>query len=112
MNDRVPRSLLVILRLHLGVILILTDLGKIFRPGAFSAEMLGFTYHRLYGLGHYEEAEVRAMAAHDLDPDDTASAAAVKIARIQRNQAKFDAVKDRKEKMFVDALDEAEDPGP
>src|SRR5262249_13872143 len=31
-------------------------------------------YHNLYSQGKYEEAEVRAMAAHDLDPDDTASA--------------------------------------
>src|SRR5689334_4266122 len=42
MNDRVPRSLLVILRLHLGVILIITDLGKIFGPRPFSAEMFAF----------------------------------------------------------------------
>jgi uncharacterized membrane protein YphA (DoxX/SURF4 family) len=42
MNDRVPRSLLVILRLHLGVILIITDLGKMFGSQPFADEMLGF----------------------------------------------------------------------
>ena len=38
----VPRALLVILRLHLGVILIITVLGKILRSDPFSVEMLGF----------------------------------------------------------------------
>ena len=38
----VPRALLVILRVHLGVILIITVLGKILRSEPFSVEMLGF----------------------------------------------------------------------
>lgn len=38
----VSRSLLVILRLHLGVILLLTDLGKITRSAPFSVEMLSY----------------------------------------------------------------------
>jgi len=38
----VPRALLLILRLHLGVILIITVLGKILRTEPFSVEMLGF----------------------------------------------------------------------
>jgi thiosulfate dehydrogenase [quinone] large subunit len=38
----VPRSLLVILRVHLGVILLVTDLGKLTRDAPFSAEMLSF----------------------------------------------------------------------
>jgi uncharacterized membrane protein YphA (DoxX/SURF4 family) len=38
----VPRALLLILRLHLGVILIITVLGKITRTDPFSVEMLGF----------------------------------------------------------------------
>ena len=38
----VPRALLLILRLHLGVILIITVLGKITRTEPFSVEMLGF----------------------------------------------------------------------
>ena len=38
----VRRSLLLILRLHLGVILIITVLGKITRTDPFSVEMLGF----------------------------------------------------------------------
>jgi len=38
----VPRYLLVILRLHLGVILLITDLGKLGRAEPFSVELLGF----------------------------------------------------------------------
>lgn len=38
----VPRALLVILRLHLGVIFSVTVLGKILRDDPFSVEMLGF----------------------------------------------------------------------
>jgi len=39
----VPRSLLVILRVHLGVILLITDAGKLLRGNApFSVEMLSF----------------------------------------------------------------------
>ena len=38
----VPRSLLLILRFHLGVILIITVMGKILRTDPFSVEMLGY----------------------------------------------------------------------
>jgi len=38
----VRRALLLILRLHLGVILIITVLGKVLRSEPFSVEMLGF----------------------------------------------------------------------
>ena len=40
----VPRSLLVILRLHLGVILLLTVAGKMFRAEPFSVEMLNYLH--------------------------------------------------------------------
>jgi thiosulfate dehydrogenase [quinone] large subunit len=42
MDNRVPRSLLVILRLYLGAILLITDAGKMFRAEPFSVEMIGF----------------------------------------------------------------------
>ena len=38
----VPRWILVILRVHLGVILLVTVAGKIFREAPFTEEMLGF----------------------------------------------------------------------
>jgi len=38
----VPRALLAILRFYLGVILLITNLGKLTRDSPFSVEMLGF----------------------------------------------------------------------
>jgi uncharacterized membrane protein YphA (DoxX/SURF4 family) len=38
----VPRALLVILRVYLGVILFITNLGKLTRDNPFSTEILGF----------------------------------------------------------------------
>jgi uncharacterized membrane protein YphA (DoxX/SURF4 family) len=38
----IPRALLAILRIYLGVILFITDLGKVTRDSPFSLEMLGF----------------------------------------------------------------------
>jgi uncharacterized membrane protein YphA (DoxX/SURF4 family) len=38
----VPRALLVILRVYLGVILFISDLGKLTRDNPFATEMLGF----------------------------------------------------------------------
>src|SRR5207244_3698260 len=49
---------------------------------------------------------------HELDPDNTGAAAAVHVAHIQRNQAEFSGIKDRKEEMVLHGLNEAEDPGP
>ena len=40
----VSRALLVILRVYLGVILFITNLGKLFRDEPFSNEMLGFLH--------------------------------------------------------------------
>jgi uncharacterized membrane protein YphA (DoxX/SURF4 family) len=41
-ENRIPRALLVILRLHMGVILLITVIGKLFGEQPFSVEMLGF----------------------------------------------------------------------
>lgn len=46
-ENRVPRALLVILRLHLGVILLITVIGKLFSGQPFSVEMLGFIHAML-----------------------------------------------------------------
>lgn len=43
----VPRSLLVILRVHLGVILLFTDLGKITGDAPFQVEMLSFLQYSM-----------------------------------------------------------------
>ena len=51
MQNSVPRSLLVILRAHLGVILLITVAGKLFRPQPFSVEMLEFIEFALHRKG-------------------------------------------------------------
>jgi type II secretory pathway component GspD/PulD (secretin) len=68
-------------------------------------------YNAFYKDGKYKEAEMYAMAAFELDPDNAAAGAAVKIARIQRRQVEYQQLKDRKEDYFVKNLDDAEDPG-
>jgi uncharacterized membrane protein YphA (DoxX/SURF4 family) len=52
----VPRSLLVILRLHLGAILLITDAGKMFRDQPFRVEMVEFVDIMLKrpGFGWYQ----------------------------------------------------------
>lgn len=52
----VPRSLLVILRLHLGAILLITDAGKMFRDQPFRVEMVQFIDAMLKrpGFGWYQ----------------------------------------------------------
>lgn len=41
-RNHVSRALLVVLRVYLGVILFITNLGKLFRDEPFTTEMLGF----------------------------------------------------------------------
>lgn len=62
----VPRSLLVILRVHLGVILLITVAGKVFRSEPFSVEML--TYLQKYSMrvasGPYKQFLERIVIPH------------------------------------------------
>ena len=62
--------------------------------------------------GKYPEAEMLAMKAHELDPDDPATSAAVHIARIRKNQAEYRAIKDQREEFFRVGLNDAEKEGP
>ena len=69
-------------------------------------------YDKFYKEGKYKEAEMVAMRAHELDPDNVGAAAAVHVAHIQRNQAEFSAIKNRREEMTLHGLNDAEDEGP
>src|SRR5262249_32399430 len=69
-------------------------------------------FNTLYKEGKYRESEMIAMRARELDPDDTVAGAAITMARMQANQVKYKDLKKRKEDLFVDSLDEVEDPGP
>jgi uncharacterized membrane protein YphA (DoxX/SURF4 family) len=60
----IPRALVVILRLHLGVILLVTDAGKLTRDQPFSVEMLAFLQHAMRNAS----APYRAFVEHAVIP--------------------------------------------
>jgi type II secretory pathway component GspD/PulD (secretin) len=68
-------------------------------------------YNAFYKEGKYTQAEACASAAFELDPDNAAAGAAVKIARVQRRQVEYQNIKDRKENYNLNAWNDAEDPG-
>ncbi|HEX5271670.1 MAG TPA: hypothetical protein VFW33_14330, partial [Gemmataceae bacterium] len=68
-------------------------------------------YNGLYKQAKYREAEMFAMQAQELDPDNPVAAAAVQIARTQVARTKFQRIKDKKEGMTLDGLDDGEDVG-
>jgi Flp pilus assembly secretin CpaC len=69
-------------------------------------------YNALYKVAKYRQAEMYAMQAQELDPDNPVAAAAVQMARTQGHVARFKQVKDGKEEHVVKDLDEAEEMGP
>jgi len=69
-------------------------------------------YNTLFKEGKYKEAEMYASRAKELDPDDPVAGAAIYTARIQANLLTSKGAKERREAMFVDSLNYAEDPGP
>jgi type II secretory pathway component GspD/PulD (secretin) len=66
-------------------------------------------YNELFKLGKYPEAEALAMRVKELDPDNPMATAAVTIARVQRRKDEYRSIKDGKEKLFNDGLNQAED---
>ncbi|HTU19011.1 MAG TPA: hypothetical protein VMG10_13200, partial [Gemmataceae bacterium] len=59
----------------------------------------------------YPEAEMVALRVKELDPDNAMATAAVAMARLQRNHNDYMSRRDRKEVMFVEALEDTEDIG-
>jgi type II secretory pathway component GspD/PulD (secretin) len=68
-------------------------------------------FNTLYNEGKYKEAEVAAQKAHELDPDDPTTIAAVKLAEIHGASDSFNEIQARKDKMFLEGMNKAEDPG-
>jgi type II secretory pathway component GspD/PulD (secretin) len=60
----------------------------------------------------YEEAEMVAMQAHDLDPDNPTAAAAIYMAKTQINLGISKAGKKSREELFTKGLGEVENEGP
>ncbi len=68
-------------------------------------------YNDLYKEGKYLEAESMAMRAHELDPDNTVVTAAITIARRHRDNERYNQLKNNRERIVLDGLNEAENEG-
>jgi type II secretory pathway component GspD/PulD (secretin) len=73
------------------------------------AELMG-QFRSLYHEGKYQQAVLIAQKAHDIDPDNVASDAALKMVDMATNIARGQEIKTAKEKYFMKALDDH--PGP
>lgn len=69
-------------------------------------------YQTFFRDGKYKEAEACATRAHDLDPDDNASSAAIYQARAASAAAAYKGIKSSKEEMVLKALNDADNQGP
>ncbi|MFO0807112.1 MAG: hypothetical protein U0746_00650 [Gemmataceae bacterium] len=69
-------------------------------------------FNALYKEGKYKEAEVAAAKAHELDPDDPSTEAALKLAQIHAKTTDYDHIQKDKDEMFVKGMNDAERVGP
>jgi type II secretory pathway component GspD/PulD (secretin) len=69
-------------------------------------------YNQLLKESKYSEAQGIAMQALDLDPDNATVAAAVNIAKMRSRLVRYNSIKDEKEIMALEALNEGEKTGP
>ncbi len=69
-------------------------------------------FDKLYKEGKYKEAELAAAKAHELDPDDTGTEAALRLAQVHGAVDDYETISKRRQKMFLDGMNEAEDVGP
>ena len=68
-------------------------------------------FNALHKEGKYREAEMMAMRAQELDPENPNTLAAVGVARMAQNQLSYDKVRQNKEAVFREGLNDAENPG-
>jgi type II secretory pathway component GspD/PulD (secretin) len=69
-------------------------------------------YRTLYTEGKFKEAQVAALKAHDLDPDNLAANTAIYQSQLAAGHATADKLRKNKETMVESALDQAETEGP
>jgi type II secretory pathway component GspD/PulD (secretin) len=69
-------------------------------------------YNDLYGQAKYDEAEVLALQAHDLDPDNPIVTAAVTMVRMHRNKSEYDQIKYEKSQEWLHQANDSERVGP
>jgi type II secretory pathway component GspD/PulD (secretin) len=77
-----------------------------------NVEKLMKEYNAYFKDGKYLEAETAAMKAHEIDPDNAVASTAMLMARRQINVARYHDLKDRKERLNLEALNDADDEGP
>ena len=68
-------------------------------------------FNTLYKEGKYKEAEMYAMRARELDPDDTVAGAAISMARMQEGHEQVKKGTRSRNEMFDNSLDDAENEG-
>jgi type II secretory pathway component GspD/PulD (secretin) len=68
------------------------------------------TYQTFVKEGKYDDAVMYAMKAHELDPDNPATSAAMQCAQVLRNQDRANKRKNNNEEIFVTGMDENEGP--
>jgi type II secretory pathway component GspD/PulD (secretin) len=69
-------------------------------------------FNVLFKEAKYQEAEVAALKARELDPDNAIAGAAISLARTQANLTDSRKAKESREEHFVKALNRSEDEGP
>ncbi len=68
-------------------------------------------FNQAFKEAKYLEAESFAMRAHELDPDNSMAAAAVSMAKMQRNVSVAKGAKNEREKFFFEGMTDAESMG-
>jgi type II secretory pathway component GspD/PulD (secretin) len=69
-------------------------------------------FNTLYKEGKYKEAQLVAQKAHELEPDDPSTEAAVRLAEIHGAADSSTEIQKRKDNIVLRSLNDAEDPGP
>jgi type II secretory pathway component GspD/PulD (secretin) len=69
-------------------------------------------FNELFKQGKYREAELAALKARELDPDNPTADAAIYMVRTQRNLLASRQARDNNREMLVGALNDAENSGP
>jgi type II secretory pathway component GspD/PulD (secretin) len=69
-------------------------------------------YNTLFRQAKYQEAEMYALQAHELEPDNTITAAAVEIAKRQAALTRYRGIKEESERATLEYLDQGQEMGP
>lgn len=68
--------------------------------------------HDLFKDGKYEESEAMAMRAKEIDPDNAYATAAIYLAQRHKNVNDYKKLKENRESMVLNSLNQAENEGP